>query len=89
MFSLDDERQCLESEMHRESREIFCRFTGRSLGEIGKKPTGFDPMEMPDFEEESAISPCVGEDAKRELYFMRLCGRGISRLSSEIWDDDD
>lgn len=95
MFDLDYERQSQESVLHAEivasdAREsVYCRFTGRKLAEIGLKPRGFDPVEMPDFDAENEISQAIGDDTRQALHLMRLCGRGVSRSSAEIWADED
>lgn len=68
---------------------VYCRFTGRKLGEIGLKPRGFDPVEMPDFDAENEISQAIGEDTRNALRDLQLCGRGIVRSSSLIWEGDD
>jgi len=95
MEYLEYERQSQESALQAETiaenakESVYCRFTGRKLGEIGLKPRGFDPVEMPDFETESAQSCAIGEDTKDALHLMRLCGRGISRSSADLWDGED
>lgn len=95
MQYLEYEKQSLEAEMHASAiaenakQEIICRFTGRKLGEIGLKPRGFDPESLPDFDAEQGQSIAIGNDAREALYMMRLCGRGVSRSSAEIWDGED
>lgn len=95
MEYLNYEKQSNESALHAEiiaensKQEIFCRFTGRKLGEIGLKPRGFDPESLPDFDAESVQSHAIGEDTREALHMMRLCGRGVSRSSAEIWECDD
>lgn len=95
MEYLEYERQSQESEMHtsaiaENAREsVYCRFTGRKLGEIGLKPRGFDPESLPEMEAENAISHAIGEDTRESLKMMQLCGRGIVRSSSLIWEGDD
>lgn len=92
---IDYEKQAQESEMHasaiaENAREsVYCKFTGRKLGEIGLKPRGFDPESLPDFDAESVQSAAIGEDTREALHMMRLCGRGVSRSSAEIWEGDD
>lgn len=94
-FLLEHETTALCAEMHAQAiaenakESVYCRFTGRKLGEIGEKPRGFDPSEMPDFDAESQQSQAIGEDARQALHLMRLCGRGVSRSSAEIWADED
>lgn len=95
MEHLDYERQSLESAMHAQAiaeiskQEIFCKFTGRNLGEIGQKPRGYDPAEMPEFDKENEQSKAIGEDTRDALRNLQLCGRGIVRSSSLIWEGDD
>lgn len=94
MQYLDYEKQAQESALHSEiiaenSKEIFCRFTGRKLGEIGLKPRGFDPESLPEFDAENEQSKAIGEDTRDALRNLQLCGRGIVRSSSLIWEGDD
>jgi hypothetical protein len=89
------ERQSQEAELHAETiaenarESVYCRFTGRKLGEIGLKPRGFDPESLPDFEAGKEISQAISDDTKDALHLMRLCGRGISRSSADLWDGED
>lgn len=95
MSYIEYERESKESEMHASAiaenakQEIFCRFTGRKLGEIGLKPRGFDPESLPEMEAENAISHAISDDTRQALHIMRLCGRGVSRSSAEIWQGED
>ncbi len=92
---IDYEKQSNESSLHAEiiaensKQEIFCRFTGRKLGEIGQRPRGFDPESLPDFDGENSISHAIGEDVLESLRHLQLCGRGLVRSSSLIWEGDD
>ncbi len=96
---IDYEKQAQESALHSEiiasdartamAKAGICPFTGRERAEIGQKPRGFDPVEMPDFDSESLQSHAIGEDTREALHLMRLCGRGVSRSSAEIWEGDD
>lgn len=88
MEYVEAEMACSILEMERETKEIFCRFTGRKLGEIGEKPKGFDPVEMPELDEEKEQSHAIGEDARESFDMMRLCGRGLVRSSTLIWDEE-
>lgn len=93
-YSLEHENAAHCAELHSEiarenAREsVYCRFTGRKLGEIGEKPRGFDPVEMPEMDGVS-ISHAIGEDTRDALRMMRLCGRGIFRTSGELWSGED
>lgn len=89
MNYIESEMVCAVLEMERETKEIICRYTGRKLGEIGQKPRGFDPAEMPEFDTENEISSAIGEDARESFDMMRLCGRGLVRSSTLIWEGDD
>lgn len=85
--------QC--AEMHAEAiasdtrESVYCRYTGRKLAEIGSKPRGFDPVEMPDFDAENEQSIAIDDETKEAFHKMLLCGRGLSRSSAEIWDGED
>lgn len=95
MEYIEAEKQSLESEMHANAiaenacESVYCRFTGRKLGEIGSKPRGFDPAEMPDFDTEQSQSIAIGEDTRDAFHALQLCGRGLVRSSSLIWEGED
>lgn len=88
MNYIEAEQACAVLEMERETKDVYCRYTGRKLGEIGEKPKGFDPESLPEMERENSVSHAIGEDTREAFRALQLCGRGLVRSSTLIWDEE-